>query len=116
MDGATSKELLQNIESETKIYGYDPKNFNPFAENIIDTISKEIIPSSVLNEIFGDSPDINSSIKYDYRDYFKDDFILNQLDAGQISAEETMPKVKMPTVPDINSIYPYGANSEKTNV
>lgn len=69
----------------TKVIYYDPLNFDPWKTVNVDYLS-----------IFGNNPDVDSTVGFDYRDYFKDTFYLDNLDN---LTYPILPKVKLPQKP-----------------
>ncbi len=96
------KEYLIDTSNRTTIdhiIFYDPNNFDPF-EDVLQSNKGQIIQNHL---IFGQDPELEgSSIVYDYRDYFKDDFVLDNVE----DYESYVPKVKLPDRPIYEDVKP----------
>ena len=69
----------------TNVIYYDPLDFDPWKTVNVDYLS-----------IFGNNPDVDSTVGFDYRDYFKESFYLDNLDN---LTYPILPKVKLPQKP-----------------
>lgn len=95
--GAESQDVANYFlgsSSNTKIAYYNPENFDPYAYP--DGLGE--IKSSDWIKVFGDKPNDINGIKYDYRDYFKSSFILDNMDNQEL-VDKYIPTVKMPDKP-----------------
>lgn len=92
LQGKASQDLFDSFESKGKIIYYNPLNFNPYEEKHprFDYIFSNI----------GEN-------KFEYDEYFKPNFILDNLDDEEIR-NKFLPQVVMPKKPDILEFYPYG--------
>lgn len=85
------------VDVEHIIY-YNPVNFDPYKADIVDGVN--------IRHIFGSDPvGDNPMYMFDYRDYFDEDFVLDNMD----KVDEFVPNVKMPNPkPKYEMYYPYG--------
>lgn len=78
-----------------KVIYYNPVNFDPYTNPVVDGVNVE--------HLFGKDPILfENTTSFDYRDYFKDDFILDNMD----KVEMYIPKVVLPTRPIYGEIDP----------
>ncbi len=78
-----------------KVIYYNPVNFDPYTNPVVDGVNVE--------HLFGKDPILfENTTSFDYRDYFKDDFILDNMD----KVEMHIPKVVLPTRPIYGEIDP----------
>ncbi|NLW14704.1 MAG: hypothetical protein GX038_00370 [Erysipelothrix sp.] len=101
--GQASNDFKNSLLSKgTRIIEYDPVDFNPYETEDMDSSIVRYI-----EDIFGKEPIDENGMRYDYSDFFKSSFILDNLDSVDI--DDFLPTVVMPKQPDSSKMYPYGA-------
>lgn len=86
------KKMYDQLKANA-IY-YNPLNFNPWKQTAI--------PAATIKKIFGEEPTYADQAevgKYPYDRYFREDFVLNNLD----SLDEFYPEIKIPEIPSQGS-------------
>lgn len=97
--------MRNSLQIDNIVY-YTPQNFDPYLTKELDGVN--------LHDIFGSEPR-DDSLQVDYREYFRENFILDNLGTGA----KVMPTVKLPEKPNPTEFYPFGnalKEEERINV
>lgn len=100
---ATIRNYYLN-HGQTKVFYYEPENWDPYLYGASGQMTL-----AERREIFGESPEENSSLQFNYRDYFETDFVLDNMDKEEL-VNQYRPNVVMPEKPKYEDFYPYGGS------
>ncbi len=121
---AQTQAFTDYVLNNGKVYIYNPNNFDPYNDEVTEyKTNTKVKASSIMHNgksFFGNNPDNDSSIKYDIRDYFENDFILDKLENNEITLDEYLPSVELPHAPEFDydyksAMYPFNISASTPN-